>query len=64
VERGAAFAREGIVDRSEGRRELACGEGLKSAKAFGEFSVGQAAFAIEPKKKVLSARIAFLCITS
>ena len=55
----AAFARERIGERWGQRRELAGGEGVEGAEAFGEFSIGQAALAIEPAEIIAGGAVAF-----
>ena len=60
MEGRAAFAGERVGSGDESRRELAGGEGVEGAEAVGEFSVGEAALAVEPAEKIASRAIAFL----
>jgi hypothetical protein len=58
----AAFPRNRSVNRSNGRAELACGEGIDGAETRGKLDGGEAAFAKEPAQKIRGRFVPFLRI--
>lgn len=56
----AAFPRNRSGNSSNGRAELACGEGIEGVETRGKFDGGEAALAKEPAQKIRGWFVAFL----